>query len=261
MVWTTQEQNLNVSPSFSSLPTQDWKMKYWFLNARSGMILKSDKILIVAAHPDDETLGMGGSIAKFVSSKVEVSIVFVADGVTSRQSQRESLGDRKAASLHALSVLGVNDAVFLDLPDNMLDSVPRLNIIRELEKIISRYNPTIVFTNSLEDLNIDHRIVSECSIVATRPSANSNIRALLTYEVCSSTNQFLGKPSFAPNFFVDISDHLQNKHEALQAYRVELDPHPAARSVETILARSTYWGGLSGYSQAEAFKLSYFLYE
>lgn len=225
------------------------------------MIFKDDRILIVAAHPDDETLGMGGSIAKFVSSHAEVSVVFVADGVTSRQLQRESLQNRKDASLRALSILGVTNVVFLDLPDNALDSVPRLNIIRELENIVLNFKPTIVFTNSLEDLNVDHRIVSECSIVATRPNAHSDIRALLTYEVSSSTDQFFGKPTFSPNFFVDISDYLNVKSDALRAYAVEMNPHPSSRSIETILARNAYWGGLSGYSQAEAFRLSYFLYD
>lgn len=225
------------------------------------MILQNDRILVVAAHPDDETLGMGGSIAKFVASHLEVAVLFVADGVTSRKFQRESILDRREASLLALSKLGIKHANFLDLPDNKLDSVPRLNIIQEIEKTVMDFEPTIVFTHSLEDLNVDHRIVSECTIVASRPRSYSTIRALLHFEVCSSTDQFFGKPNFSPNFFVDISNFLSSKIDALNAYSIEIDAHPSARSVETVLARNTYWGGFSGFAQAEAFKLSFFLYE
>lgn len=231
------------------------------LNARLEMILQNDRVLIVAAHPDDETLGMGGSIAKFVSNQLEVSVLFVADGVTSRKFQRESLADRKKASTLALSKLGINQATFLDLPDNKLDSVPRLHVIQEIEKAVMGFEPTVVFTNSLDDLNVDHRIVSECTIVAARPRAHSPIRALLNYEVCSSTDQFFGRPNFAPNFFVDISNFLSCKLDALGAYGMEIDAHPSARSIETVLARNTYWGGFSGFAQAEAFKLSYLLHE
>lgn len=225
------------------------------------MISKNDRILIVAAHPDDETIGMGGSIAKLTQSQVEVSVLFVADGVTSREIQRESLAERKSSSLLALSKLGTEKVKFLDLPDNRLDSIPRLRIIREIEQAILDFKPTVVFTNSLEDLNVDHRIVSECSIVATRPAVNSNIRALLSFEVCSSTDRFFGKTTFAPNVFFDISNNYPSKLDALKAYGVEIDAHPSARSIETILARNTYWGGFSGCSLAEAFKLMYLTYE
>lgn len=225
------------------------------------MISHNDRVLVIAAHPDDETIGMGGTIAKFTSSHVEVSVLFIADGVTSREVHRESVMTRQRASKLALSKLGVDEFTFLDFPDNQLDSIPRLQVIREIEKAIKDFKPTFVFTNSLEDLNVDHRVTAECSIVATRPHADSHVRALINFEVCSSTDLFFGKPAFAPNFFVDISQHRLSKTDALNAYNVELNPHPSARSIDTILARNTYWGGFSGYPVAEAFKLSYYLHE
>jgi LmbE family N-acetylglucosaminyl deacetylase len=225
------------------------------------MISRKDRVLVIAAHPDDETIGMGGTIAKFTSNQVKVSVLFIADGVSSREVHRESIMERRRASELALSKLGVNEFTFLDFPDNQLDSIPRLQIIREIEKILEDFKPTFVFTNSLEDLNVDHRVTAECSIVATRPNVDSQIRALINFEVCSSTDLFFGKKTFAPNIFVDISPHRNSKTDALNAYNVELNPHPSARSIDTILARNTYWGGFSGYPVAEAFKLSFYLHE
>lgn len=225
------------------------------------MLSNNDRVMVFAAHPDDEVIGMGGSLARFVELGMDVLVFFVADGVSSREALREGIEARKNASRLALSRLGVGNIEFLDLPDNQLDTVPKLQIIKAFEEKIQDFKPSVVFANYAHDLNVDHRVVAESAIVAARPRATSTVRALIHYEVASSTDMFFGEPMFSPNYFIDISHKLSQKLDALNAYSVEIGPHPSSRSTETIMGRNTYWGGYSGFVAAEAFKIAYSLYD
>jgi len=122
-----------------------------------SVINQHEKILIIAAHPDDETIGMGGSIHRFTETGCSVRVVFLSDGVSSREVQRESLTKRQESALAALRLLGVIDVHFSKNPDNMLDTLPLLEIAKQIESHIVDFRPKIVFTHFPFDLNIDHK--------------------------------------------------------------------------------------------------------
>lgn len=224
-------------------------------------------ILIVAAHPDDEALGCGGTMAKLASAGAAVHVAFLADGVSARSSreavellpeQGHKLDARRAAAHQAGDVLGAATVSFDDLPDNRLDSIPLLEITQRVEVLIARHRPTMVLTHHAGDLNIDHRRVHQAVVTACRPQRGHPVRTLLTFEVPSSTEWQppASGAVFAPNWFVDISETLDRKLKALDAYAAELRdwPHPRSRQGVEHLAR---WRGATvGCEAAEAFMLA-----
>lgn len=219
-------------------------------------------VLIIAAHPDDEVLGSGGTIAKLAGQGVAVHIAFLADGVGARgsvaASNRIELEQRRAAAKSAADILGAASVSFDDLPDNRLDSIPLLEITQRVETLIAKYRPATVFTHHAGDLNIDHRRVHQAVMTACRPQRGHPVRTLLCFEVPSSTEwQPPGSgPAFVPNWFVDIGATLEQKLAALDAYAAELRdwPHPRSRRGVEHLAR---WRGATvGCEAAEAFVLS-----
>jgi N-acetylglucosamine malate deacetylase 1 len=220
--------------------------------------------LVVAAHPDDEALGCGGTIARLAGAGVEVHLAFLADGVTARATDDGGAADpaaeiaaRRAAAEEACRILGAASVSFDDLPDNRLDSVPLLQICKRVEGLLAQRRPDTVLTHHGGDVNVDHRRVHEAVIVACRPQPAHCVSTLLFFEVPSSTEwQPPGSaPAFLPNWFVDISASLACKLAALDAYKAELRswPHPRSRQAVEHLAR---WRGASiGVDAAEAFVL------
>jgi len=219
--------------------------------------MASSKVVVVAAHPDDETLGMGGSIRKLSDSGIDVTVLFLADGVTSRSMIRESIASRRNASLLALRLLGCTNVVFGDFPDNSLDTVPFLEICQWIENQFKQINPTTVFTHFPRDLNIDHRIVAEATTVASRPKADCSITELYFFEVLSSTGWAFGSPAFDPKYFVNIESVFQAKIDALKCYEVEMDEFPGARSLQAVEALATTRGAFVGFSKSEAFEIGF----
>ena len=221
----------------------------------------TQSILILCAHPDDEVLGCGGTIAKLVDQGAAVHVAFLADGVFSREGdaaeQQEELRIRRAATQKACGILGVKSVSFGEFPDNRMDTVALLDIAKALEKLIAEYKPEVVFAHHAGDVNIDHRRVHEAVVTACRPQRGHPVKTLLCFEVPSSTEWQLpgSAPVFAPNWFVDISDTLERKLAALDAYATELRawPHPRSRQGVEHLAR---WRGATvGVDAAEAFML------
>ena len=218
-------------------------------------------VLIVAAHPDDEVLGCGGTIAKLAENGTIVRIAFLADGVLSRVEsnfeQSDELTVRRAAAKNACDILGVKSIFFGDMPDNRLDTVALLDIIKVIEELISKYRPDTIFTHHAGDVNIDHRRTHEAVVTACRPQLGHPVKTLLSFEVPSSTEWQLpgSAPVFTPNWFVDISATLDKKMAALDAYYDELRewPHPRSRRGVEYLAR---WRGATvGVDAAESFVL------
>ena len=224
---------------------------------RIGICSMNKKILVVAAHADDEVLGCGGTIARHVEEGDHVNVVFMADGVASRGADvSNALKRRNQARDHALKILGVKAWRALDFPDNRMDSVPLLDVVKALEIIIDNWQPTRVYTHFCSDLNVDHRVTHQAVMTACRPAPGISVREILTFEVMSSTEWATpGIAPFEPNVFVDISDYLPKKLEALAAYEMEMRLSPHSRSIEHIEALARHRGSSVGLKAAESFVL------
>jgi len=223
----------------------------------------AQRVLVVAAHPDDEVLGCGGTIARHADAGDQVQVLIVAEGATSRQQQRdrnqatEQLSSLAQAAQQAGAILGAQRVELLDLPDNRLDSLDRLDLIKQIEERIARHHPQVVYVHHAGDVNVDHRRLHEAVVTACRPVPGQLVRRLLSFEVASSTEwQPPGSaPPFQPNWFVDISAQWPRKREALAAYAIEMRPWPHARSLEALEHLARWRGAQVGVEAAEAFCL------
>jgi len=219
-------------------------------------------ILVVAAHPDDEVLGCGATIARLAQEGHAVSILILGEGITSRYAHREDADVTSIAALHArargvCAHLGARDVALAGLPDNRFDSVPLLEIVKIVEAHVGRVRPEVVFTQHGGDLNVDHECTYRAVLTATRPLSGCPVRQLYAFEVGSSTEwafqQF--RPVFHPNLFVDVTDTLDRKLTAMQMYEGEARSFPHPRSSEALRAQAVRWGAVAGLSAAEAFVL------
>jgi len=220
-------------------------------------------VAVIAAHPDDEVLGCGGVIARHAQRGDRVHVLIVAEGATSRGMTRSRTDAQGAltglaeAAQTANEILGSASVKLLQYPDNRLDSVDLLDVVKSIEGFIEQFAPETVYTHFSGDLNRDHQIVSEATQVACRPLPNSRIRELLMFEVASSTGwRAGGTAAFCPNYFHDISTTLELKLRALSAYSAEMRPWPHARSLEAIDALAKWRGASIGLAAAEAFVLA-----
>lgn len=216
------------------------------------------RIMVVAAHPDDEVLGCGGTIARHVDKGDQVHIVFMADGVTSRQALTEhDLSKRNKAAHESCKILGTHSPKFLGFPDNKMDTVALLDVVQALEKEIDKIQPSVIYTHHAEDLNVDHRITHQAVLTAGRPQPESYINEIYSFEVLSSTEWVSpsAKNIFIPNCFVDISKVIERKIKALNAYVDEMRDFPHTRSVDTVQLLAKYRGSTVGIRCAESFKI------
>ena len=218
----------------------------------------SQQLLVVAAHPDDEVLGCGGTIARYTAQGVQAHVIFLADGIAARKGmEAEALQQRQGAARSAADYLGIRSVSFGQFPDNRLDSVDLLDIVKTVEAAIAQYQPDTVLTHHVGDVNIDHQRVHQAVVTACRPQPGHPVRTLLFFEVPSSTEwQPPGSASpFLPNWFVDISETLACKLAALAAYEEELRPFPHPRSAEAVEALARWRGATVGVAAAEGFVL------
>jgi N-acetylglucosamine malate deacetylase 1 len=222
------------------------------------------KVLVIAAHPDDEVLGCGGTMAKHIQNGDEVHTIILAEGLTSRNKTRDrelfakNLDELAKCAKAANDLLGVHSLQMLDFPDNRMDSLDRLEIIKVIEEIIQNDKPDIVYTHHIGDVNIDHRRIHEAVVTACRPIPGKHyIKTLLFFETASSTEyQTSGSaPAFVPNWYVDITETIQLKLKALEAYQIEMRNWPHARSIKS-LEHLAHWRGANiGVVAAESFFL------
>lgn len=215
------------------------------------------KILVIAAHPDDEVLGCGASMAKHTAMNDIVQVVFMADGMGSRQENKELVKQRYKASIRALQVLNCSEPRVLGFPDNQLDSVPLLKIVKKLEEVILSFKPCTIYTHHYGDLNIDHQITHRAVMTACRPQPHFGVKEIYSFEVVSSTywqSQSMGY-FFNPNYFIDVSKFIDLKIKALKCYEDEMREAPHARSYEAVRNLATWRGMSVGVQCAEAFCL------
>jgi LmbE family N-acetylglucosaminyl deacetylase len=230
-------------------------------NLQEGLrsAMNSKNILIVAAHPDDEILGCGGTIKKLVGMGYCAYTLILGEGVTSRDEVRDR--ERREKELELLKMqandanrfIGVREVFLYDFPDNRFDSVPLLDIIKVVEKVKSEIEPQIVFTHHEKDLNIDHQITCRAVLTATRPTKGECVQEIYAFEVPSST-EWSFPLCYSPNTFVDIGETLEAKIMAMKAYQSELKDYPHPRSLEGIELSAKIWGMKVGLPYVEAFQ-------
>jgi LmbE family N-acetylglucosaminyl deacetylase len=223
--------------------------------------MNSKAALVIAAHPDDEVLGCGGTIAKLAGSGWKVNVLIMAEGATSRQTTRdrsavaEELGALRGAASNAARILGAELLDILDFPDNRMDSVDLLDVVKSIESAVASCNPRLVMTHHASDVNIDHTIINNAVSAACRPTGQSPVDQLLFFEVPSSTEWRPAGSSrpFEAGLFVDVSETLHLKKAALGAYASEMRPFPHPRSVEAVEHLARWRGATVGCAAAEAF--------
>jgi len=218
------------------------------------------KVLVVAAHPDDEILGCGGTMIRHVDEGDEVHVVFMADGVTSRSSKEtllDEINKRKKSAIEACKIVGTQKPIFLGLLDNQMDTYSILKVTQKLESVINDIKPKIVYTHHNKDLNIDHQLTHQVVMTACRPQPDYFVSEIYRFEVPSSTgwNSSTTENIFIPNTFIDIGGVWEKKIDALRCYDSELRDFPHIRSYKGIEALAIYRGVSVGIEYAEAFNL------
>jgi len=210
-----------------------------------------NKILIIVAHPDDEALGCGATIAKHIKNGDRAQVVFLADGFSSR----DDSDNRDVSAEKSSKILGCEKPIFLNFPDNQLDAVPLLEIVKKLEEVINNFQPNIIYTHHFGDLNIDHQITHKAVMTACRPQPNFCVKEIYSFETLSATHwqsSSMGN-AFIPNYFVNVNGFMSKKIEALQCYDNEMRAAPHARSYESVENLAKFRGGLAGIKVAEGF--------
>ncbi len=229
------------------------------------------KILVISAHPDDEILGMGGTILRHTTSGDIVKIIILATGITSRKNVKDQNSPKyetnkaedqkmvkkieklKIDSKKACKILKVDDVTHYDFPDNEMDSIPLLKVVKVIEKNIQEFKPDLIYTHHHGDLNVDHRIAYNATLTACRPIGTS-VKEIICFEIPSST-EWNYPVSFNPNYFVNISKQIDNKIKAMEMYKSEIREFPHPRSSKYLRVLAEKWGAASDNLAAEAFEI------
>lgn len=219
----------------------------------------NSNILIIAAHPDDEVLGCGGTIKRLVNEGCTAHTLILGEGITSRDEERNrhdrilEIEALKKQVDEANRIIGVKDIYLHDFPDNRFDTVPLLDLVKVIENVKNELQPDIIFTHYENDLNIDHQITYKAVLTATRPMKGECVKELYSFEVLSST-EWNYPLRFSPDIFYDISDQITYKKKAMEVYKSELRAYPHPRSLEGIELNAKNWGIKVGLNSVEAFK-------
>jgi len=219
-------------------------------------------ILVVAAHPDDEVLGCGGTISRLTDAGARATVLILGEGITSRYDQRsdadpELVAKHRERAHKAGAIIGAKQVILIDFPDQKFETVPLLDITKTIEKVIAEVQPDTVFTQHGGDLNLDHVQTFRATLTATRPMQGRGVKAVLAYPVASSSEWSFGRfsPRFEPNFYSDVSATLDRKIEAMQVYESETRAFPHPRSPEALRAAAQHWGSHVGLTAAEPFQV------
>ena len=219
-------------------------------------------VLCVVAHPDDEVIGVGGTLARHAAEATPVHVGILADGVTSRYDEMTSEAEaeierRRQRARTACEELGVESVRFDTFPDNQFDSVPLLNIVQSVEAWVEEIEPDIIYTHHHGDLNVDHERASRAVLTAARPLPDSSVNRVVGFETLSSSEWSVPEPSnaFQPTSFVDIEEQVPDKLAALSVYEEELRDPPHPRSLEIVKKNAEVWGSKCGVNAAEPFEV------
>jgi len=224
-----------------------------------------NKILAICAHPDDEVLGCGGTLLKHKSRKDQINLLFVFEGSSrgntkSKKNILLNLKKRENSALKVAKYLKAKSIKFLNNENLNSDSRLKIKITNEITKHINKIRPSIIYTHSPKDLNIDHRNCFESVLISTRTSQNNKLKKIVSFEIPSSTEwSFNSFGTFKANYFVDIEKFIKDKLKLLKMYSYELKSFPYPRSKENIISQSKYAGSYVGFKHAEKFEIIKFL--
>jgi len=221
--------------------------------------MHSKKILIVVAHPDDEVLGCFGTVARLIQEGYEAYTLILGEGKTSRdevrqvENKKDEIAELNNEIQNANNVIGIKKVFVESFPDNRFDSVDLLDIIKVISKVKKEVKPDIIFTHYEHDLNVDHQVTYKAVITATRPMENECVKEIYSFEILSST-EWNYPLSFSPDTFYDVSEMIDLKIKAMEAYTSELCEYPHPRSLDGIELSAKYQGMRVGKEYVEAFK-------
>ena len=222
------------------------------------MIKKIKKALIIAPHPDDETLGVGGTIAKMIKNNIDVTVVIVSGHLPPLYQKKEFEITQKEC-LKSMKILGVKKIHFLKIPATKIHEIPVSDLNNQIQKYFNLCKPDAVFI-PFPDRHIDHRTIFKSTMVCARPNKQNTIKLLLCYETLSEThwNADSIEPNFFPNFFVNIEKEIKQKIKAIKCYKSQINN--MARSINAVNALSIFRGSQNFVKNAEAFKLIRYIF-
>ncbi|MDB4303584.1 PIG-L family deacetylase [Desulfosarcina sp.] len=214
----------------------------------------SKKVMVIVAHPDDEVLGCGATIARHSDQGDDLALLVMADGETSRNTVDWNKETRDEGLYAAAKILGIKEVYVENYPDQKMDTIAILDIVRSIENKINKWRPSVIYTHHGGDLNLDHRITHQAVMTACRPQPDSLIDAIYTFEVLSSTEWASSVDTqFRPTRACDISKYLDIKLVALECYHKELREFPHPRSYEAVMHLAKIRGAQYGVEAAEVF--------
>ena len=219
------------------------------------------EVLVIVAHPDDELLGLGGTIRRLANEGKNVHAVILAEGLTSRADHREDadfsqLDLLREDARRAAAIVGYQSIDFWSFPDNRMDGVELLDVVKVVSQFVKKYSPDTIFTHHHGDLNIDHRRTCESVLTACRPVGDYSVKRIYGFETPSSTEwNYLNEEPFCPNVYFDVTDTLEAKISGMSCYRSESTTYPHPRSSKALRALAEYRGSNAGYELAEGFEL------
>ena len=211
-------------------------------------------VLVVAAHPDDELLGAGGTVAAHTAKGDHVKLAVMCEGITVRYEQEWDSEVRRQAKA-AAKILGTDDLYMGNLPDQRLDTIPLSEVAKKVEELVEEVKPEIIYTHFAGDMNRDHQVLAEAVMVAARPYSAPGVKEILMFETPSSTewSSPVVTAPFQAIVFVEIEKFLQKKIDAFSCYTREVREYPHPRSPQALAERARYWGSTMNRMAAEAF--------
>jgi N-acetylglucosamine malate deacetylase 1 len=218
--------------------------------------MQKEQVAVIVAHPDDEVLAFGGTICRHVECGHPVSILFLATGLAARTADGKvdpaDLQKLRDEARAAGAIMGVTDIEFADFPDNRMDTVPLLDVIKTISAFLEKADPTVLYTHHIGDLNIDHSIIARAVMTACRPVPGSRVQKIYAGEILSSSEYSLPQSRFLPNTYVPIEPYIDRKREALQCYTSEIRYWPHPRSIKAVALAARLRGSECGLEAAEA---------
>ena len=212
---------------------------------------------IIVAHPDDEVLGFGGTMLKEIDSGNKIYVLFLSTGLSSRKknTDKKDIINLRQIALNVSNKIGVSKTVFDEFPDNEMDSIPLLSVVKKVEKFLLEFKINEIYTHYINDLNVDHQITAKAVLTAARPLPGSKISKIISGEVLSSSEYTNYNERFKPNMYVDIDKYLDKKIDILSLYEDEIRKWPHPRSLKAVRNLAEIRGSEIGIKGAEAFSI------